>query len=206
MAKCKCEWCNEEALVKEGKGAGYCGRHSQQIYLKGECYHTRFDPHYFTIEGDVAYMPLYYQDGTLKATVIIDAEDVERVGQYKWNKQNKGNHVEAYVDKKVTQLHRFIMNETDSNVLIDHINRNPLDNRKCNLRRCTKQQNCCNRKVHKQNKTGHKNISIRNGRYAVHIYKNGKQHYIGSYAELEDAIKARDEALEKLHGEFASRG
>ena len=75
-----------------------------------------------------------------------------------------------------------------------------------NLRRCNKQQNSCNRKTHKQNKTGHKNITIRNGKYGVHIYKHGKQYYIGSYAQLEDAIRARDEALEKLHGEFASRG
>ena len=173
----------------------------------GECRHTRRDPHHFIIDGKIAYMPIYYENGELKETVIIDTEDIERIKKHKWNQQNNGKHIEGYVNGKVIQLHRFIMNEDKDGIIIDHINRNPLDNRKCNLRRCNSQQNCCNRKTHNKNKLKVKNVRQRkDGKYEVNICKNYKQIYIGVYDSLEEAIVERDKALKKLHGEFASFG
>lgn len=203
MAKCKCEWCEREEKTK-----GYCSKHYQQICIHGECRHTSADQHHFIIIDDYALMPTYDKDGNFKENIIIDIDDIERVKQYKWHiKVGNNKHVEGKVNGKVKQLHRFIMQEENQKILIDHINRNPLDNRKSNLRRCTKRENCRNQKKHKDNQVGHKNITLKkDGKYHVHIYKDYKQYYIGGYANLEDAIKARDIALEQLHGEFASNG
>ena len=57
------------------------------------------------------------------------------------------------------QLHRFILNLTKENTeIVDHINGDPLDNRKNNLRLCTNQENIRNCKIPKNNKSGHKGV------------------------------------------------
>ena len=200
--KCKCSWCDEEAIH-----VGCCNRHYQQMNLYGEFKHTRYDKHHFIIKEDYALMPIYDEQGEVRAEILIDIEDIERVKQYKWHMKYNGNtHVEGKINGKVIQLHRFIMNEINSNILIDHINRNPLDNRKSNLRKCNRSENNSNRKIHTNNKLGIKNIDYHQGQYRVSISKNGKQKCYGHYATLEEAIEVRDKKLKELHGEFASQG
>lgn len=76
---------------------------------------------------------------------IVDDEDFEKVNQYKWH--SDGRYAIRYLDARVgssIRLHRFIMNARKGQQ-IDHINRNPLDNRKENLRFCTSSENNFNR-------------------------------------------------------------
>ena len=92
---------------------------------------------------------------------LIDLEDVEKVKEYAWrtNKKVLKNHEPYYYvsastyaieNKRRTsiQLHRFIMN-CPNDMEIDHINHNPLDNRKCNLRICTSSENKSTRRKYK---------------------------------------------------------
>ena len=202
--KCKCDWCNKESKYK-----GYCSRHYQQINKYGELKHTRYDKHHFIIDGNVAKSYMYDEHGEVREVMIIDVEDVERVRNYKWHMKYNGNkHIEGKIDGKVVQLHRFIMQEYDEEVYIDHINRNPLDNRKSNLRRCRRSENAKNRTKNANNKVGHKNISktTSGDKYRVCINKDGKQYYLGVYSTLDEAVEVRDRKLKELHGEFASQG
>jgi hypothetical protein len=88
---------------------------------------------------------------------------------------------------------------------LDHINGNKKDNRICNLRECTHSQNLLNRSKQINNKTGYKNIFLegRSKKYMVKINKNKKVYYVGKFAKLENAIKARDRAHKKICGEFS---
>lgn len=90
-----------------------------------------------------------------------------------------------------TLLHRFITN-CPENKIIDHINRNPLDNRKENLRVCTTFENCQN-KGEKENKLpigiGYHKAT---GKYRAYINKGNKQISLGYYNTKEDAINARE--------------
>lgn len=86
-------------------------------------------------------------------------------------------------------------------MVIDHINHNGLDNRKCNLRICTNQENICNCEIPKNNKSGCKGyIGLKTSKSGLY----NKTKYIGRYENLEDAIKARQEASKKYYGDFAN--
>lgn len=88
---------------------------------------------------------------------IIDFEDLKKVGEYSWwlwVKRRSGKYKDklyTYVATKhkkgkkwkTLYLHHLIMGKKDG-YLIDHINRDSLDNRKCNLRFATRAENTKN--------------------------------------------------------------
>lgn len=87
---------------------------------------------------------------------------------------------------------------------IDHINGDKLDNRRSNLRVVTPQQNQLNRKRPNRNNTsGARGVSRHSAcdRWVAQITKNGKNHYLGLYERMEDAIAARKAAELELFGE-----
>ena len=80
-------------------------------------------------------------------TVLIDDEDYPKVSKYIWHIMALG-YINGSVKNKRFYLHRFIMN-APSNKVVDHINGNKLDNRKCNLRLCSIRDNVLNCKISK---------------------------------------------------------
>lgn len=60
------------------------------------------------------------------------------------------------------------------------------------------------KKLQKNNTTGHTGVSVdkRKNTYFTYVYFKGKRYYLGSYARIDDAIKARESAEEALHGNF----
>lgn len=74
---------------------------------------------------------------------IIDKEDEEKVKTRNWSAATGGSYISSHItinnSKKALYLHNFVMNKLDfpgkgAKETVDHINRNGLDNRKCNLR------------------------------------------------------------------------
>lgn len=88
---------------------------------------------------------------TQNQVAIIDRKNVERVNSHIWHAQKNGREFYAYtwINGKHVQLANFILNHDtkDKNFQIDHINRHPLDNRECNLRKVTVSQNLINRGI-----------------------------------------------------------
>jgi len=86
---------------------------------------------------------------------------------------------------------------------VDHRDRCKTNDILRNLRLASKSDNCKNRSCFSNNKLGYKCIhQRRNGSFRVDISSNNKRTYVGDFILLDDAIKARDEALVVLHGEF----
>lgn len=100
------------------------------------------------------------------------------------------------------KAHRIIlgMGQNDRRI-IDHINRDPLDNRKSNLRICTHSQNCMNRII--VGKSGFRGVVVNGSGWAAHIKINRKTQHLGTYRTKEDAARAYDAAAQRLFGEFA---
>jgi hypothetical protein len=85
---------------------------------------------------------------------------------------------------------------------VDHINGDPSDNRRENLRICTHAENMMNRKMHKSNAIGIKGVYQNRNKFRAQIRVNGKVYRLGSFCTPQDAGAAYLAAASKLHGEF----
>lgn len=75
--------------------------------------------------------------------------------------------------------------------LVDHINRDPSDNRLVNLRKATHQQNMVNSKLRKDNKSGVKGVFKLGEMYLAYITRFGKRERLGLFDSIEEATAAR---------------
>lgn len=100
-------------------------------------------------------------------------------------------------------MHREIAKPGDDKV-IDHINGNTLDNRRGNLRMCTRSQNQWNKSLHTKSFTGMKNIHWKKEkkRYVVRFQKFDKKIEFGYFKDLQQAVKVRNEAALRVHEGF----
>jgi leucyl aminopeptidase (aminopeptidase T) len=143
--------------------------------------------------------------------VLYDAEDADKVESYVWHIV-KG-HSTFYVYRQTPRpnrtqiaMHRELA-DCPKGKMVDHANKNGLDNRKGNLRICTMSENMMNRKKTRQNSTGHKGVyktgdSLLNP-YSSKIQKDKKVYCLGHYKTPEEAARAYDKKAIELHGEFA---
>jgi len=86
---------------------------------------------------------------------------------------------------------------------INQINRNPLDNRKSNLRLCNNSQNQYNTIVRKDNSLGVKGVKICGNKFRARITINKKLIHLGLFDTIEDASKAYELNAKKYFGDFA---
>ena len=113
-----------------------------------------------------------------------------------------GKHV-MYVHRLVALA--FIPNPRGC-PFVDHINRDPKDNRVENLRWCFPQENACNaRKWSGKRTSSYKGVIRRTGQqvYRARIRFHDKLINIGSYRDEIEAAKAYDSKARELFGEFA---
>ena len=118
-----------------------------------------------------------------------------------------GIHIDGQ-KHKVHRLAWFYMTGVypPNGVEIDHINRDPADNRWTNLRLATRTQNVRNCGVRRHNKLGIKGVRYRAGKYEPRIRVDGTVIGLGRHDTKEDASRAYCLAALKYHGEFASFG
>ena len=144
--------------------------------------------------------------------ILIDIEDYAKCCKYRWRVKINNNTYYAYTSIKkddgtyfTTTIHRVIMFDdhlnSDPNIMVDHINRNGLDNRKLNLRYCDNRQNQWNARVASNNLTGVTGVSYTKGldRYLAQIklpdgrnlWKSFSCKKVGRGNALQLAIKQR---------------
>lgn len=136
--------------------------------------------------------------------VIVDEEDYEKIVNHKrWSVRCK---VGTKIPAAVTGLANFLIGRK-KDFLIDHINRNPLDNRKSNLRYATVSQNMRNRQKPKSRKftSMYKGVcfSKSKNRFVAAIAINKVTVRLGSFVNEADAALAYNKAAKKYHGAFA---
>jgi len=101
--------------------------------------------------------------------------------------------------KTTVFMHREAMrmpHSWDRKNLVDHINRNPLDNRTCNLRVVTYSENNHNASLRKDNKSGHRGVhwDKQYKKWVAQIKVDGVDHFLGLFDNIHDAVMARTSA------------
>ena len=131
--------------------------------------------------------------------VLVDKEDYHLVTDKTMYLSKSGQFLYVRVGKDKKFLHRLVTNAPKGKV-VDHINRNTLDNRKSNLKVCTIQENLRNQK-RPNNKTGHTGVAVHpSGKYTAQIKHNYKRKQLGIFDTIEQALKARKKAELELWG------
>lgn len=130
--------------------------------------------------------------------IIVD-DDFEIDKPLYYDKSN-GYVIFSYKGKK-TYLHRFVLNAQDGDV-IDHINKNKLDNRNCNLRKVSHSLNNYNKNIN--NKLGRGIYLDKSGnRYRACISQNNKTLKLGSFKDINEAKKAYNKKAFEIYGNDA---
>lgn len=164
-------------------------------------------------DQSIRYVPL-----TQGYVAIVDAEDYERVSQFKWVaaviRRKDGTIRNVYAQRNIPwsdrkgatqRMHRFISGLSDSKIQGDHKNHNGLDNRRDNLRSCDNTRNCHNTRLRPSSTSGAKGVSWDDEamRWRARITVNGKVKHLGRFGFKEQAAAAYNEAAKKYFGEFA---
>lgn len=134
----------------------------------------------------------------------FDIEDLELVKSVNrcWT-SNKNLYISISVKRKQIKLHNIIMSPP-LGYLVDHIDGNPRNNRRDNLRICTEGNNLKNKKTQSNNTSGQKGVCWikRLNKWQSRIDINKKRVNLGLFNTFEDAVKARKDAETIYYGEF----
>lgn len=138
---------------------------------------------------------------------IVDDDDFDMLSKYKWYVTNKKGtfytqrrHEFPDGTKKTICMHYLIMGRE----WVDHIDGDPLNNQKSNLRICTPRQNSMNTRSHSDSTSKYKGVSLvgHNKRWRSEIYYNGKTIYLGEFDKETDAAKTYNDKSIELFGEW----
>ena len=191
-----------EEITSPGKGV-------EGLYAKPTIVAPKWGLHRTTEES------IHMEDGTTRIPLtqdlwaIIYTIHFPLICNYTWGAA-KGNDT-YYASTNILEngihstlfMHRLIM-EAPEGILVDHEDRDGLNNRKDNLRFCTKQENARNSKLPSDSTSGIKGVTWQKNRnyWEAHIAVNHKKIHLGSFKNKEEATKARVEAEAKIDPEF----
>lgn len=135
------------------------------------------------------------------SVALIDDEDYDLVRGHRWT-AHKGYAVRS---KDTKYMHNLVM-ETNDGMEVGHVNRDHMDNRRCNLRECTHAENMRNMTKQSGTSSIYKGVSHHapSGRWRAYVTVSGKYISLGYYGNQEDAAVAYDKGALKHHGKFVS--
>lgn len=173
----------------------------------------------FFFEEDYVKMELNRTDGNNMYTILdLDDYEIVRDFPYTWHaaydkwingyycaavtyfKDDKGKRHQSTVS-----LHSFLMGTIGrKDIRADHINRNPLDNRRENLRVIDVAANAKNRKgPNKNNISGYRNVAFVDGKWNVQLQIDGRNRVLGRFDNVGEAGEYADKMRRKYYGEYA---
>lgn len=166
--------CGQETKRVGTTGYGY-KRGDWYEYLRGHRQNCQFNDFY--IEGEYVFIKLKDTFET-----IIDLKNLEKVKQYKWTYffNNKTNYYGVKTSlrsrSKNVKLGKFILDIYDKDIIVDHINGDPLDNRESNLRICTLAENNRNKGSAKNSNVQYVGVVKRPTGFGAQVKIGGWEH------------------------------
>lgn len=141
-----------------------------------------------------------------KEEVLLDTDVFEKHNKTLYihnDKRNNYRSVSVFEEGAKKKLSRQIMSVEDKEQQVDHINGNPLDNRRSNLRVVTHQENMMNKKDYKNNTSKTKGVNLnKKGLWVARIQVGNERIFLGSSKDKSVAEKLRLEAEKKYFGKY----
>lgn len=142
-------------------------------------------------------------------TAYVDDADADRASSLRWYLDSRG-YAAAHLPgtgAKI-QMHRYVLGLpkfVPGGDCVDHINGDRLDNRRANLRLCSRSQNRLNAPAKSGGTSRFKGVDHfpRGNRWKAQIQFEGRKEYLGLFANEEDAARAYDARARELFGDFA---
>lgn len=151
------------------------------------------------------YGRMIFEDGRV---CVFDKEDYDILSRLYWSPRADG-HIRASLNGRNIELARYILESYGAcldDMVVDHKDLNPLNNRKSNYRVCTFRENRMNHSRFKNNTSGYSGVTYRKekNQWIARITVNYKRIFLGYFETKEEAIKARKRAERKYYGEYSS--
>ncbi len=143
-------------------------------------------------------------------TVLVDPEDYAYLSQFTWSRHrnNTNIYVRRCMKERRILMHTEILGTPSKGLETDHINGNGLDNRKANLRVCTRMQNQHNRSKTKKGKPSskYKGVSFikQHNKWRAAIAINKRIKHLGYFENEIDAAIAYNKAAVEYFKEYAN--
>lgn len=168
---------------------------SSSSYCSDKCRYTRDYEH-----KDMGSYMIVFVGGQ---EVLLDKDIYEKYYKTLYLRKTKNYiSVQVFTGKKET-LARLIMNVNDPQKHIDHINGNPLDNRRSNLRVVSQQENMMNKATYKNNTSKIKGVHLnKKGLWVARIQVGNQRIFLGSSKDKSVVEKLRIEAEKMYFGKY----
>jgi hypothetical protein len=140
--------------------------------------------------------------------IRVDEEDMAFLASHKWRIGPQGYLVRT-VKGGTVLFHREILGlSVGDGIVVDHIDGDRLNNRRSNLRLCTRAENTRNQRLSCKNTSGYKGVTFNkaNGKWTSQIMLNKKRKHLGSFNTPQEAYAAYCAAATIHHKEFANFG
>lgn len=137
----------------------------------------------------------------------FDLSDYDLIKEYCWHKHIDGylrTCCEIYKDEngkihnKYIMMHQLIMGENEC----DHIDGNPANNRRYNLRYSDHNKNMKNLKKYSNNRSGHKGVVLYKDKWSAYIQVDKQKIHLGFFDTYEEAVVAREKAEKQYFKEY----
>ena len=142
----------------------------------------------------------------------------KNTGEFKWKAKNKikagktgwkdkDGYLHIRIDYKLYRAHRLAwlyVYGVFPDEAIDHIDRNPSNNKIENLRLCNKRQNAINSKMRSDNTSGYRGVRRRPGmkKWQARAYFEGKEVHLGYFDTAEEASEVYKKKVIELNGGY----
>ena len=190
--------------MEEVRVDGVCENHRARSWPRG-----KRDQPPKPRNDQIRYIPL-----THGLYAIVDAQDYERLNRHKWHARLDKRSKNVYAARahyyrengkrccRMILMHREIMNPPDG-MVVDHINGNGINNRRCNMRTCTQFENTHNARPRTDGKSRFIGVVPYKGKWRARVNCKGRRHHVGTFTDQVEAARARDRKALELFGRFA---